>query len=73
MLPDRVSNPGPLTYEVRSPTALAVGTAARCWTFFFSCTPSPGLSPTVLKVGSYPNDDNSVHFFLFVLFCVLFE
>ena len=26
-----------------------------------------------LKVGSCPNDDNSVHFFLFALFCVVVE
>ena len=48
MLPDRVSNPGPLTYESgalpialrgptgQGPTALAVGAGGVVWTFFLS-------------------------------------
>ena len=32
---------------------------------------SNSLVPDLSKVGSYPNDDNFVHF-CFVLFCVLF-
>ena len=33
----------------------------------------PFLSAKDLKVGSCPNDDNSVQFFLFVLFHVVIE